>query len=111
MASEVTKLPQVGIATPADIAAWKEAHGEAYGYKTLYDGKEHWTYCRVPKLTDIDYANSVGTESTTKFTQALYDSVYLGGSEFAKTDDRIKQGVFKKILKLCKAIEAEEVKL
>lgn len=111
MSTKASSIKDIGKATAAEIAAWKEAHQEVYAYQSIFENERHWTYCRVPTLSDIDFAMETGGGKGIAMSKALYSTVYLSGSAFAKADDRIKRGIWTKLLALCKPIEAIEVKL
>lgn len=104
-------MANVGKATATQIADWKSKNGSVYEYESIVDGDTHFTYCKEPTIDDIDYSHTVGEGKPIAMSKALYESVYLGGSDTAKSNDRVKRGVMAKLQSLCKSIEAIEKKL
>lgn len=106
------QIKEIGKATEAEIAVWKEKHTDVYQYKqTDENGNVHYTYVRKPKLADISLASRFADTDPIKSNLSMFNSCRLGGSEAVLDNDELKQGVIRKVTRLFKSVEAEEVKL
>jgi len=72
----------IGGATPEQLAEWKKKHGD--GKRFICE--DHVAYLRYPTRTEVSYVNTItdGIKSNAK----LLDTIWLGGSEVFKTNDR-----------------------
>lgn len=101
-----------GKATDAEIEVWKGKHKNVFEFvQTDEDGNVHYTYCRKPKLPDIQLASQYADKDPIKGGITMFNSCRLGGSEEVVNDDEMKLGVIAKLGKLFKKVEASEKKL
>lgn len=73
----------IGQATPEQIAAWKEEHGDIFAIKA----EEHVCYLKKPTRKAISYASVAGKVDPLKFNETLLRECWLGGSEEIRHDD------------------------
>lgn len=73
----------VGQATPEQIEAWKEEHGEVYAI-IVEDGV---LYVRKPTRKDLSYASATAKNGGLDYIEALMKNCKLGGDETIITDD------------------------
>lgn len=101
------KKEMKGVATPEQIAEWKNKHKEVFGISV--DG--HVAYLKKPDRKALSYASGVGAKDPIKFNEIILENCWLGGSEEIKTDDSLFLGVSGKISELIEVKEAELKKL
>lgn len=98
---------KTGVATPEQIAQWKEKHGDVFAVSV--DG--HVCYLKKPDRKTLAYASSIGTKDPIKFNEVLLSNCWLGGSEAIKTDDSLFLGASGKLSEIIEVKEAELEKL
>lgn len=97
----------VGQATPEQIKAWKEKHGEIYAVKC----GGHIAYLKSPSRKALSYASMAGKTDPLKFNEVILNECFVGGSEAIKTDDSLFLGVSAKLAEIIEVKEAELEKL
>ncbi|MCX6281477.1 MAG: hypothetical protein NTU51_05915 [Bacteroidetes bacterium] len=92
----------IGEATPEQLAEWKKKHGVGKRFES--DG--HVCYLRYPTRTEVSFVNTItdGIKSNAK----LLETIWLGGSEEFKTNDRF---FFAIAAELKKMITTKEVQV
>lgn len=73
----------IGQATPEQIAAWKEEHGDVFSIKA----EGHICYLKKPSRKAISYASVAGKVDPLKFNETLLRECWLGGSEEIRKND------------------------
>lgn len=87
---------KVGQATPEQIAAWKKETKAKFGdnadvYEYEVDG--HVGYLRSVDRDTYSAATAKITTSPAKFNEVVINSIWLGGSEDIKKDDKFYFGL------------------
>ena len=73
-----------GQATPEQIEAWKEKHGDVYRYEA--DGKVG--YLKTVDRNTYAAAAAKVTTSPAKFNETIIDNCWLGGAEELRKEDK-----------------------
>lgn len=84
----------IGEATPEQLDQWKKKYGA--GKRFICDG--HVAYLRFPTRTEVSYANTI-TDGI-KSNSHLLNTIWLGGSEEFKKNDRFFFWISKELPKM-----------
>lgn len=110
---EVAKRQEIGLATPSQIKAWKEANGEIRELSFIVEEDEsiHYGYVKKPSFINMDMAISLGEGDRLKEGKILLENCWVGGSEFIKTDDETRWTAYLKMHSLFQLRVSEIKKL
>ncbi|NRR90659.1 hypothetical protein HSX10_03675 [Winogradskyella undariae] len=95
------------IATPDQIAAWKQEHGDVFRFKS--EAHKKAAYYRKPKRKEMSYLTKI--KDGTQFNAQLLKSCYLAGDKEIETNDDIFLGLGDNIIELLKFAKVEVEKL
>jgi len=73
-----------GVATPEQIAGWKNLHGDVF---TVEVG-DRIGYLKRPDRATMAAATSIGEKEPMRFSEILLENCWLGGDEAIKREDR-----------------------
>lgn len=93
--------------TKAQIAEWKEKHGDIY--KLAVEDKV--CYLKEPDRKTLSYATTVGQKDPMKFNEIMLNACWLGGDEIIKTKDSYFLSASTKLAELIQVKEATLEKL
>ncbi len=96
-----------GQATPEQIEAWKETHGDIYAITV----EDKIGYLKKVDRKTLSFASSIGTKDPMKFNEIILTNCWLGGDEELKTNDDYFLAVSGKLSELIVVKEAELAKL
>lgn len=97
----------VGQATPEQIAAWKQQHGDIFAV-TVDNGI---CYLKRPSRKALGYASFASKQNPLNFNEAILNDCWLGGDETIRTDDAKFLGVGEVIAELIEVKAATLKKL
>ena len=96
-----------GQATPEQIEAWKQTHGDVYAIKV----EDKIGYLRKVDRKTLSFASTIGTKDPMKFNEIILTNCWLGGDDALKTNDDYFLAVSGKLSELIVIKEAELAKL
>lgn len=103
----MSKTEWIGQATPEQIAAWKEQHGELFAIRA----GGHVCYLHKPSRRAISYASVAGKSDPLKFNETLLRECWVGGSEEIRRNDELFLAASGVLAELIEVKEAELEKL
>lgn len=96
-----------GEASPEQVNAWKQQHGDVYIVKV--EGSAG--YLRKPDRDTMKAVASIGSSDPVRANEVLLENCWLGGDESIKTDDAKFFGVSATLAELVEVKAAELKKL
>lgn len=96
-----------GEASPEQVNAWKQQHGDVYIVKV--EGSAG--YLRKPDRDTMKAVASIGSSDPVRSNEVLLENCWLGGDESIKTDDAKFFGVSATLAELVEVKAAELKKL
>ena len=105
--AEEARLRKAGKATPEQIAAWKQEHGEVHEVEV----EDHFCYLKNPSRKVLGYASTAGKQNPIKFNEIMLAGCWVGGDEKMKTDDSLFLAVGSVLQELVQVKEATIKKL
>ncbi len=96
-----------GQATPEQIEAWKQKHGDVFAVTV----GNSVCYLKRPTRKAISYASVAGKNDPLKFNEVLLNDCWLGGDDRIKSDDTMFISASAKVAELIEVKEAELKKL
>jgi len=97
----------IGKASDAQIAIYKEKHGEIF--EVVID--DAVCYLKKPDRKTLSFASSVGDKDPMKFNEIMLDNCWVAGAEKIKTDDSYFFACIEKMEVLIQVKQAEIKKL
>ncbi|MDR2475944.1 MAG: hypothetical protein LBD45_08820 [Bacteroidales bacterium] len=92
-----------GEATPEQVETWKKKHGRVFQVKT----GESVGYLKKPGRSELSYAGKVGAQKPLDFSEAIFQSCWLGGDETIKSNDEKFLAVSSQLENVISVAEAE----
>lgn len=103
----------IGEVSEIDIQKWKEENPQGIKEITCQDddGNFHIGYLKKPTLDILSAASQHLPADPLKSGKIMFNSCFLGGSDFIKNDDEARAGVQSVLKKLFKVREFEVKKI
>jgi hypothetical protein len=99
----MSKAELKGQVLKSQIDDWKKQHGVV---KAIIVNNTHICYVKEPSRTEVEYASTIAGTNPLQSNAILLDSVWLGGSEEIRTDNKLFYGASKRLTELIGAKEA-----
>jgi len=99
----MTKPKLIGEVTPEQIEEWKKKYGP--GKRIVVCG--HVCYLRYPTRVEVAFLNSSTSNNGVKSNEVFLTTIWLGGSEEIKTNDRLFFAATKHLTAMITDKEAE----